>query len=115
MKYQASCHCGKVALEFEDQIDEVLSCNYSICQRKGSLLRVLPREQVRLLSPEDAAATYTFNKHAIRHRFCPHCGMHPYSEAADPQGTPMVAINVRCVEGIDPDALVVKHVDGRSF
>lgn len=114
MKYQASCHCGKVAMAFEGEIKEVLSCNCSICQREGALLWFLPRNQLRLLTPEDAASTYTFNKHVIRHRFCPVCGIHPYAEALDPKGQPMAAINVRCVEGIDLDTLVVKHYDGRS-
>ena len=114
MKYQASCHCGKVAVEFEGEIKEVLSCNCSICQRKGSLLWFMPRAELKLISPEDAASTYTFNKHVIRHRFCPSCGIHPYAEAVDPKGNPMAAINVRCVEGIDLAALSVKHYDGRS-
>lgn len=114
MKYQASCHCGKVAVEFEGEIKEVLSCNCSICQRKGSLLWFMPRAGLKLISPEDAASTYTFNKHVIRHRFCPSCGIHPYAEAVDPKGNPMAAINARCVEGIDLAALSVKHYDGRS-
>ena len=114
MKYQASCHCGKVAVEFEGEIKEVLSCNCSICQRKGSLLWFMPRAGLKLIFPEDAASTYIFNKHVIRHHFCPTCGIHPYAEAVDPKGNPMAAINVRCVEGIDLAALSVKHYDGRS-
>ncbi len=31
-----------------------------------------------------------------------------------PDGTPMVSINVRCLEGVDLDALPVKRFDGRS-
>lgn len=115
MKHQASCHCGRVRVEFEGEIEEVLSCNCSICQRKGSLLWFLPRERLRLLSPEDAASSYTFNQHQIRHRFCPNCGIHPYGEGLDPQGKPMAAINVRCVEGIDLQALSVKTFDGKSL
>jgi hypothetical protein len=42
-----------------------------------------------------------FNKHVIRHRFCPMCGMHPYGEAKDPKGQPTAAINVPCIEEID--------------
>lgn len=114
MKYRASCHCGKVAVEFEGEIKEVLACNCSICQRKGSLLWFLPRGELELVSSEDAASTYTFNKHVIRHRFCPTCGIHPYAESADSKGNPMAAINVRCIGGIDLDALAVKHFDGRS-
>lgn len=115
MKYQASCHCGKIAVEFEGEIKEVLSCNCSICQRKGSLLWFLPLDEIKLLSRKDAPSTYQFNKHTIQHRFCPICGIHPYAESVDPKGNPVAAINVRCVEGIDLDAMSVKHFDGRSI
>jgi hypothetical protein len=85
-----------------------------MCQRKGSLLWFVPRAQFRLRTPEDAAATYTFNKHVIKHRFCPTCGIHPYAEGVDPKGNPMAAINLRCIEGIDLDAIPVQHFDGRD-
>jgi hypothetical protein len=114
MIYQGSCHCGKVAYEVEGTIDTALACNCSMCQRKGSLLWFVPRAQFRLRTPEDAAATYTFNKHVIKHRFCPTCGIHPYAEGVDPKGNPMAAINLRCIEGIDLDAIPVQHFDGRD-
>ena len=114
MKYRGSCHCGKVAFEAEGSIDGVLACNCSICSRKGSLLWFIPRSQLRLLTPESDASTYTFNKHVIRHRFCPACGIHPYGEGTDPKGNAIAAVNARCLEGVDLDALKVTHFDGRA-
>lgn len=114
MSHKGSCHCGKVAFEVEGTIDSALSCNCSICQRKGSLLWFVPRDQLRLLTPEENASTYLFNKHAIRHRFCPNCGMHPYAEAKDPKGNPMAAINIRCLEALDLASIPVTQFDGRS-
>jgi hypothetical protein len=75
----------------------------------------VPRDQMKLLTPEDAASTYLFNKHVIKHRFCPTCGMHPYGEGTDPKGNKMAAINLRCVEGLDLDAIPVQHFDGRAM
>jgi len=115
MKYQGSCHCGNVAFEVEGDIQEALACNCSICQRKGSLLWFVPRSELKLLSQDSAASTYTFHKDAIKHRFCPTCGIHPYAEATDPQGNAMAAINIRCLDGIELDAIAVKHFDGRSL
>ena len=114
MKYRGSCHCGSVAFEVEGEIQNVLSCNCSICQRKGSLLWFMPRDALKLLTPEDASTVYEFNKHLIRHRFCPTCGMHPYADGVDPKGNRVAAINVRCIEGIDLESLKVTHHDGRS-
>jgi hypothetical protein len=114
MIYQGSCHCGQVAYEVEGTIDTALACNCSMCERKGSLLWFVPRAQFRLRTPEDAAATYTFNKHVIKHRFCPTCGIHPYAEGVDAKGNPMAAINLRCIDGIDLAALPVHEFNGRD-
>ena len=114
MDYKASCHCGRVAFEVSGDIGTVMSCNCSICQRKGALMWFVPREQLRLLTPDDNASTYLFNKHVIRHRFCPTCGMHPYGEGKDAKGNAMAAINIRCIEGIDLGTIPVTHFDGRS-
>src|SRR5690606_9332226 len=94
MKYRGNCHCGKVAYEVEGELGEVLACNCSICTRKGSLLWFVPRSSFRLLTPEDEAGTYTFNRHHVRHRFCRTCGIHPYAEGGDARGNAMAAINV---------------------
>lgn len=115
MKYKGSCHCGQIVFEAEGEIGEVLACNCSICQRKGSLLWFVPRASLKLLTDPCAMSTYTFNKHTIQHRFCPKCGMHPFGEARAPNGAEMAAVNVRCIEGLDVDALQVKHFDGRSL
>lgn len=115
MKYQGSCHCGKIAFEVEGDIDGALACNCSICQRKGSLLWFVPRSALTLLTPERDIATYTFNKHQIKHRFCSTCGMHPYGEGAAPDGSVMAAINIRCLENIDLHAIPVQHYDGRAL
>jgi hypothetical protein len=114
MKYRGSCHCGQVAYEVEGEIKSAISCNCSICQRKGSLLWFVPRDALRLLTPEDASRTYEFNKHVIKHRFCPTCGMHPYAEGVDPKGNPVAAVNVRCLEDIDLASVPVTQFDGRS-
>ena len=55
MRYQASCHCGQNRLSFEGDINEVLACNCSMCQRRGSLLWFTPREGLQLQTPEDAS------------------------------------------------------------
>ena len=115
MTYHGRCHCGRIAFDVDGTPDQALACNCSICQRKGSLLWFVPRDRLHLRTPEDAASTYTFNKHAIKHRFCPVCGMHPYGEGTDPKGNATAAINIRCLEGVDLDKIPVTHFDGRSL
>ena len=115
MRYRGSCHCGKVSFEVEGEIKGAMDCNCSICQRKGSLLWFVPRDHLHLLSPDDATGIYTFNKHVIKHRFCPTCGIHPYGEGIGPDGKAMAAINLRCIENIDVSSIPVQHFHGRSL
>lgn len=115
MSHRGSCHCGRIAFEVEGEPKEVMACNCSVCSRKGSLLWFVPRDRLRLLTPESDMATYTFNRHVIKHRFCPRCGMHPFGEGTDPKGNAMAAVNVRCLEGVDPESLAVQHFDGRAL
>ena len=114
MIHKGSCHCGRVAFQVEGEIKGAMACNCSMCSRKGSLLWFVPREKLQLQTPEEAASTYLFNKHVIKHRFCPTCGIHPYGEGVDPKGNPMAAINVRCLEGLDLASVSVQNFDGRS-
>jgi len=114
MKYQGSCHCGTVAFDVEGEIKSAMSCNCSICQRKGSLLWFVPRETLKLSTPEDASRVYMFNKHLLKHHFCPVCGIHPYAEGKDPKGNSTAAINIRCLENIDLASIPVTHFDGKS-
>ena len=114
MLYQGSCHCGHIAFEVEGDLTGAMACNCSMCQRKGSLMWFVPRDSLKLQTPDENASTYTFNKHVIRHRFCATCGVHPYGEAPDPKGNAMAAINMRCLEGVELDKIPVKHYDGRA-
>lgn len=114
MSHHGSCHCGRIKFEVEGEPTSALSCNCSICQRKGSLLWFVPRSALKLLTPDGNASSYTFNQHVIQHRFCPTCGMHPYGEGKGPDGSAMAAINIRCLEDIELKAVPVTEYDGRS-
>lgn len=116
MNYKGSCHCGKISFEVEGELEQIMECNCSICSRKGYLLWMVPRENLILLTPEANLATYTFNKHKIKHRFCPTCGCAPFGEGAHPKSGDLVAaINVRCLENVEISTLTRKQVDGRSL
>ncbi len=115
MLYQGSCHCGKIAYAVDGDLSRVVECKCSHCRRKGYLWWFVPREQMQLKSPESALATYKFNKHIISHHFCRDCGCAPFATGIDPRtNKPTAAINVRCLEGVEPKDLEIIPVDGRS-
>lgn len=115
MKYAGSCHCGKVTYQVEGNLQEVGECNCSICSRKGYLHWFLPREALTLRTPESALSYYTFNKHRIKHFFCPDCGCAPFGMGAGKDGKLMAAINVRCLPDVDVATLKVNPFDGKSL
>ena len=115
MKHAGGCHCGKVRFEVDMDIKEVMSCNCSICSKKGHLLAFAPDANFKLLSGEADLSTYLFNKKVIQHMFCSTCGIGPFGLGAMPDGTKMRAINVRCIDNVDLSQYPVKHVNGKDF
>jgi hypothetical protein len=92
-----------------------VDCNCSICSKRGSLDWIVARKNFRPLTSENDMATYTFNKQAIKHRSCFRCGCAPFGEGVAPSGNHMVAVNARCLDGVDLSPLKVGRFDGRSL
>jgi len=115
MNYHGSCHCGRIAFDVEGELTQAMECNCSHCSRKGYLLWFVPREQFTLHTPEPDMSVYTFNKHVIKHHFCPTCGCAPLGLGTGPDGKAMAAVNVRCLESVDVANLKRVQFDGRSF
>lgn len=80
----------------------------------GFVLAFTPRENFRLKSGEGDLTEYLFNKKTIRHLFCSTCGVESFAYGKMPDGSLIAAINVNCLDGVDPRKLRSKHVDGRS-
>ncbi len=113
--YTGGCHCGTVRYEAQADLSNVISCNCSICSRKGSLLTFVPREQFKLLSGADEQTDYQFGKKIIHHMFCKTCGIGSYALGEMPDGTKMAALNVRCLDGVDVASLKPQAFDGASL
>ena len=112
--HKGGCHCGNIAYEFEGEIGEALECNCSLCAKRGGLLMFVPAAAFTLTTPRDKLGTYRFHKHVLAHHFCPGCGISPFSEG-ESKGHKMAAINLRCVDGVDPHALKINFYNGRDL
>lgn len=113
--YTGGCHCGAVRYEVQADLGRVISCNCSICQKAGYLLVFAPAEQFALLSGEDALSDYRFNRNVINHQFCKTCGVHAFARGSSSDGRQVAAINVRCLDGVDLDALSLTRFNGRDM
>jgi hypothetical protein len=113
--YSGGCHCGKVRYRANlDLSKELVTCNCSMCKRMGSILAFAPASEFTLESGEDVLTDYQFNKKSIHHVFCSTCGIRSFARGKMPDGKPMCAINVRCLDGVDPNSLKTKQHDGAS-
>jgi hypothetical protein len=122
--YSGSCHCGAVRFRFKsDEITSGLRCNCSICIRKGIVMssEYIPADAFDLDSGE-SLTIYQFGDKDVLHYFCRTCGISPFngvaSLPADYQGRAKVGdrrVNLGCIDGLDPLALAIEIVDGRSF
>lgn len=113
--YAGGCHCGQVRFEATVALNQAMACNCSMCGKKGTLLSFLPATQFKLLQGENGLTDYQFGKKRIHHLFCNKCGVTSFARATDPQGTPTIALNIRCLDDVDPSTVPVKHFDGRSL
>lgn len=114
-KYSGSCHCQKVRFETTLALGRVIECNCSICSRVAALRAFTPASQFTLLGGEDALIDYQFGKHHLHHQFCKFCGVHAFASGTGKDGVEMRAINVRCLDGVDPAALEITRFDGRKL
>lgn len=110
--YTGSCQCGAIAFQVEADLDQTVTCNCSRCQRLGSVLTMVPASDFKLTA-DGRTTEYRFNKHAISHRFCPTCGIEAYA-LGEKDGEAVVAVNVNCLDGVDPRALDSYHHDGAA-
>lgn len=113
--YKGSCHCGKVSYSVDvDLSGDVITCNCSICNRTGSMLTFVPATQFKLERGDDVLTDYQFGKKHIHHVFCSTCGVRSFARGKTPDGADMIAVNARCLEGVDVNTLKVKQYDGKS-
>ena len=112
--FTGGCHCGQVRFEATSDLAMVTACNCSICTKKGLHLAFLAPTNFQLRAGEENLKEYLFNRHAIRHQLCIHCGVDVFARGTRPDGTEVIALNVSCIDGIDLSTIAMTPIDGRN-
>lgn len=113
--FKGGCHCGAVRFQVRGlDLSGTITCNCSRCSMLGVILSFVPSDSFNLERGEDHLTDYQFNQKVIHHLFCDVCGIQSFSRANGPDGAPMVAVNVRCLDDIDLDAITPTRFDGKS-
>ena len=113
--YSGGCHCGQVRFDATADLSSVYACNCSICVKRGALWTFVPPESFALRAGSEDLVDYQFGKKVIHHLFCGECGVGSFSRGVAPSGKEMVAVNVRCLDGIELAALKLTPVDGKNL
>lgn len=111
--YEGGCHCGAVRFRVRIRDSTAIDCNCSICRMKGFLHLIVDPRDFELLRGEDALLTYTFHTRTAKHRFCCHCGIHPfYTPRSHPDA---VDVNLRCLDASIQHAFRIEPFDGAHW
>lgn len=113
--FEGGCHCGAVRYRVGGlDLTSTITCNCSRCSKLGVILSFVPADSFNLISGEDHLTDYRFNKKVIHHLFCDICGIQSFSRGVGQDGKEMVAINVRCLDGVDIASLSPQNYDGKN-
>jgi hypothetical protein len=113
--YRGSCHCGAVRYRVTMNLESAVTCNCSICSRTGAMLAFAPADRFVLESGRESLSDYQFGRKNIHHYFCRTCGVRSFAQGRGPGGVESVAVNVRCLEGVDLTSIPIRQFDGKSL
>ena len=86
---KGTCHCGAVEFEvtLEEELQKGARCNCSLCRRKGAVMALVPRENIKIVQGEDKLTLYQWNLKIAKHYFCSICGIYTHHQRrSDPTG-----------------------------
>lgn len=115
-RYKASCHCGKVVIEVELDLEQPsFRCNCSICRRTRFWPVIAKPEGFKIITGENETSRYCFGSMKNHHYFCKSCGVRVYGVGNETPMGLMYGINIGCLEGVSEQELnniPVVYVDG---
>ena len=112
MKYKLTCHCESVVLEVETDLQTIKQCNCSICIRKNAKMAMVSKDSIQIIKGKENLTSYKFNTMIAEHFFCKNCGIYTHhNRRSDPNG---VAINIGCIDAINPFDYEAEFIDMKS-
>ena len=112
-RYFGSCHCGAIRFEIDAEINDIYTCDCSLCRKKNALMTTVHEDRFKLLQGEDRLALYQWNAGIARHYFCSACGIYPFHRKRSMPDH--YGINVRCLDDFDASSVAVRQADGRTM
>lgn len=112
MTIKASCHCGKVKFELNDEPKWLTECNCSICSKIGALWAHSDIENITISMPEDGTIRYIWGDKGIAFHSCKNCGNSTHWENLGKGDDLHMAVNMRMLDPKDIANIKIRHFDG---
>jgi hypothetical protein len=113
--YAGGCHCGKVRYEVTTDLARLMTCNCSICSKRGHVMSFVGADQFKLQSGGGELTDYQFNSKRIHHLFCKTCGIESFARGTGKDGQPSYMISVRCLDDADIAGRTITEFDGKKL
>ena len=112
-RYFGSCHCGAVKFRVDAQIDELTTCDCSLCVKKNALMAKVHESALTILAGEDRLSLYQWNTKRAQHRFCSVCGIYTFHRKRS--SPDHYGINIFCLDGFDAAGIPVRATEGQGM
>lgn len=111
--HSGSCHCGGVKFRVTAEIEELTTCDCSLCVKKNAVMTKVPEAALEVVDGADLLSLYEWNTQVAKHYFCSRCGIYVFHRkraAPDHFG-----VNIFCLDGFDPASVPVRATEGANM
>jgi hypothetical protein len=112
--YSGGCHCRKVRFDVTGRPRQGLRVQLLDLRQARRTLGLRATGELRAAGWHRVAGRLPVQPED-HHLCCGQCGVGSASQGIAPSGKEMVAVNVRCLDGIDLSALTLTPVDGKKW
>lgn len=110
MSCSGSCHCGGVTFRITAAIEELTTCDCSLCVKRNALMTKVPEAALDIIDGAELLSLYEWNTRRAKHYFCKRCGIYVFHRkraAPDHFG-----VNIFCLDGFDFTSVRVRATEG---
>jgi hypothetical protein len=112
-RHLGSCHCGEVRFSIEWDIEELTTCDCSLCVKRNAVMVKVPETALTLLHGQECLSHYRWNTRRAHHHFCSVCGIYVFHRkraAPDHFG-----VNIFCLDKFDLSSIPIRATEGANM
>lgn len=111
--HSGSCHCGAVLFRIDWEVEELTTCDCSICVKRNAVMARVPERALTIVQGEADLTLYEWNTRRAKHYFCRHCGIYVFHRK---RATPdHFGVNVFCLDNFDAASVAVRPTEGANM